>query len=419
MAVRDTSLLTNRNFVTYWSGQAVAMAGSAVLPVALSLVAVVSLHASAMAASIVSAASMLPGMLLTLPVGAVVDRLPKRAAMMWADLGQSMSLWAVPVLWWTDLLSIAALCVIGFVATSCGIVSQVAHLSLTPYLIADRQLIDANSKLSLADSVATTSGPIFAGFLVGRLGAPFTVGLAALGSLFSAATLLRVRSSEPPPSRTGEPTTLRRDIVEGLHFVRRNVILRSLMVINAIDNFFLSWVQAVLVVYLVRVLLWSPESYGVVMGIAAVGGILGSLLVRRLHKSLGTGRLLFAAVAVGAPAESMVLFLSPGHVGQVLTCLAQMAAIFATVCYNVTSRTLRQRESPEGMRSRITAAHRWVGGGLRPVGAICGGLSTTVFDVRTGIAIGCVSMVITPVVAWLSPLRGTDLREPEERRWAA
>jgi hypothetical protein len=413
MAVRETSLLRDRNFLTYWSGQAVAMIGSAVLSVALSLVAVVSLHASALAASIVSASSMLPGLLLTLSIGAVVDRLPKRAAMMWADLGQSLALWAVPVLWLTGTLSIAALCVIGFVASSCGIVSQVAHLSLTPYLVDDARLVDANSKLSLADSVATTSGPILAGFLVGRLGAPLAVGLAAVGSLFSAATLQRIRSREPALVTTGERTTIRGDIIAGLRFVRRNAVLRTLMVINAIDNFFLSWVQAVLVVYLVRVLLWSPEAYGAVMGMAAIGGILGSLAVRRLHDTLGTGRLLFAAVLVGAPAESVVLLLEPGRLGQVLACLAQLAAIFATVCYNVTSRTLRQQESPDGMRSRITAAHRWVGGGLRPVGAVCGGLSTAAFDVRTGIVIGCLGMVITPVVAWLSPLRCVNVRVTE------
>jgi hypothetical protein len=410
MAVRETSLLRDRNFRTYWSGQAVAMAGSAVLPVALSLLAVVSLDASGLAVSIVSASSMLPGLLLTLPIGAVVDRLPKRAAMMWADLGQSVTLWAVPVLWWTGTLSIASLCVIGFVASSCGIVSQVAHLSLTPYLVADGRLVEANSRLSLAESVATTSGPILAGFLVGRFGAPLTVGLAALGSLFSAATLQRTRSREPAPTRNGERTTIRRDIMAGLHFVRRNAVLRTLMVINAIDNFFLSWVQAVLVVYLVRVLLWSPEAYGVVMGIAAIGGIVGSLAVRRLHDALGTGRLLFAAVLVSAPAESVVLLLAPGRPGQVIACLAQMAAIFATVCYNVTSRSLRQQESPDGMRSRITAAHRWVGGGLRPVGAVCGGLSTAAFEVRTGIVLGCLGLVITPVVAWLSPLRHVNIR---------
>ncbi|WP_167405972.1 MFS transporter [Amycolatopsis thailandensis] len=408
---QETSLLRQRNFRTYFAGQAVAMMGTAVVPVAMGLVAVVTLHANGLAASIVSASSMLPALLLTLPIGAVVDRVDKRRIMMWADVGQGVAILAVPLLWWSGALSIPTLCVTGFVSTGFGIVSQVAHLSLTPHLVTNAQLIDANAKLSLADSAATTTGPMIAGFLVGRLGAPVTLGLGVLASFYSAFTLTRISSREQRPDGPVERATLRKDIAEGLRFVGRNVVLRVLMIVNSVDNFFIFWIQAVLVVYLVGALHWSPAAYGLVMGIAGLGGILGSLLVKRLHSALGTGKLLVAAVFFGGPCEAVVLLLSPGLAGQVLTCAAQCLAIFSTVCYNVTSRTLRQHESPDGLRSRITAAHRWVGSGLRPLGAVMGGVSTSVFGLYAGIAIGCVGLAIAPAVAWFSPLRHTDLTE--------
>lgn len=401
-------VLRDRNFRTYWSGQAVAATGTAVVPVALGLVAALTLEASGLEASLVSASSLLPALLLTLPIGAAVDRLPKRLAMMWADVMQSVALWVVPALWWWDLLSVPALCAVGFAATGFGIVSQVANLSLTPHLVRPEQLIDANSKLSIGDSAAAAAGPALAGLLAGRLGAPVAVGIGAVGSLFSALTLARTRAVEPPIARSQRELGLGRAIADGLRFVWRNRTLRTLMVITATDNYFLAWIHGVTLVYLVQSLRWSAQEVGLVTGAAALGGLLGSVLVLRLDKRLGSGRLLVVAVFAGAPSESVILLLEPGNAGLVFMTLGQFVALFAEICYNVTSRTIRQQESPEGMRSRITAAHRWVGNGLRPLGAITGGLATAAFGLRTGIAIGCVGLLVAPVVAWASSLGRID-----------
>lgn len=406
--VDGTSLFRDRSFRTYWSGQAAAVTGTAVVPVALGLVAALTLEASGLEASLVSASALLPALLLTLPIGAAVDRLPKRRTMMWADVLESLALWIVPALWWGGLLSIPALCAVGFAATSFGIVSQVAHLSLTPYLVRPERLIDANSKLSIADSAAAATGPALAGLLAGRLGAPVAVGIGAVGSLFSALTLARLRVVEPPIGRRERERGLGRAIAAGLRFVWRSRTLRTLMIITATDNYFLAWIHAVTLVYLVQSLGWSAQEVGLVAGVAALGGLLGSLVVLRLDERLGSGRLLVVAVLAGGPAESMILLLEPGSRGLVLMTLGQFVALFAEVCYNVTSRTIRQQESPEGMRSRITAAHRWVGNGLRPLGAVTGGLATAAWDLRTALAIGCAGLLVAPLVAWLSSLADVD-----------
>jgi Na+/melibiose symporter-like transporter len=415
-ATPRTSLLRDGTFVKYWSGQAVSLTGSAMIPVIMPLIAAITLRASAFEVSVVSAASLTAGMLLLLPIGVLIEDLPKRQVMMYADLLESAALLVVPVLWWLDLLSIPALCVVGFLASMFGMASQVANQALTPYLVDQDQLIDANSKLTLAEATALTAGPAAAGFLVGRLGGPASLCVAAIGSFFSAATLAVIRPAEPVVERSERERSLRRSVRAGLHFIRGNAILRTLMLINAVDNFFLAWIQAILTVYFLRSLDWAPSTVGLVLGIAALGGVLGSLCANRLHAMMGTGRLLLLAVSMGAVTESVILLVQPGVAGQVIAGAAQSVSLFFTVCYSVASRTLRQLESPDNMRTRITAAHRWVSVALLPFGALLGGATSAVLGLYGAIACGCAGLIVAPIIAWTSPLREPDAPRRQDGR---
>jgi predicted MFS family arabinose efflux permease len=202
----------------------------------------------------------------------------------------------------------------------------------------------------------------------------------------------------------GKPR-LSRQIVEGLQFVLHHPVLRTLMVINGVDNCFIAWIEAIITVFYVRTLGWSASAVGLVLGIAALGGIIGSISVESLHAKLGTARLLLTAVVIGGPAEAVALVLHRGFISQVLAVAGQFTVIFFSVCYSVTSRTMRQSVSPDRLRSRITAAHRWVSVAAMPVGSAAGGLVAAQLGVRTSIAIACVGLLVAPTIALISPLR--------------
>lgn len=403
--IAKESLLRDKTFRSYFAGQTVSLFCAAMTPVIMPLIAVLSLHATAFEASVVSMCSLLPGVLFMLQVGAYLDRVPKRQAMMWANVGVAASLCLAPVLAWAGALSIPVLCVIGFVSTSCEIVAQIADQSLIPYLVKEDDMVAANSKIALSESTASMAGPTAAGFFVSLMGGPVSVGLAALGSLFSALTLFRIRSSEPPIEEEPDRPNLRQQILEGMRFIWRHPVLRTLMLVNGVDNGFIAWIEAIITVFFVRQLGWSAASVGLVMGIAAAGGIIGSMCVERLHAKLGTEHLLLTAVVVGGPAEAVVLLLHPGFAGKVIAVAGQFIVIFFSVCYSVTSRTLRQKASPNALRARITAAHRWVSLAVTPLGALVGGIVSTQAGVRGSIAIGCIGLLGAPIIALTSPLR--------------
>lgn len=100
------ALLRSRDFVLLWVGQSVSELGSAVGYVAFTLVAVIVLHASDVQVGIVAAAGPAAWLLIGLPAGAAVDRLPRRLVLVGADLGRAALLAAVPVAWSIHLLTL-------------------------------------------------------------------------------------------------------------------------------------------------------------------------------------------------------------------------------------------------------------------------------------------------------------------------
>ncbi len=410
--IAKNSLLREPNFQPYILGQTIALFTAAMTPIIMPLIAVLTLDATAFETAVVSAVSLAPRVLLMLQIGALLDQRPKRQAMLRANLGVAVSLSTLPILYWFDALSIPALCVIGFVSSACEIVAQVADQSLLPYLIQEEQLVEGNSKVALSESTASMAGPTAAGVLVTAITGPATIGIAALGGLFSAFTLSRVTADEPPIENVNERPRLRTQITEGLGFIWHQPILRTLMLVNGVDNGFVAWIQAIVTVYFIRELKWSAATIGIVLGVAAVGGIIGSLCVGWFHDKLGTSRLLLVAIVLGGPFEAVVLLLRPGLLGMVIAVIGQFIVIFFSVCYSVTSRTLRMQASPNHMRSRITAAHRWVSVAVTPIGALLGGVVATQVGVRGSIAIACLGLVVAPLIAIASPLRHSDKVEP-------
>jgi MFS family permease len=86
-----------RDFRLFWAGQTVSRLGSAITTVALPLVAVGTLDASTFRIALLQAASWLPWLLIGLPVGVWVDRLPRRPLLIVCNVVALVALVSVPV----------------------------------------------------------------------------------------------------------------------------------------------------------------------------------------------------------------------------------------------------------------------------------------------------------------------------------
>jgi MFS family permease len=108
MIEQRPTLWRHRDFLLLWSGQTVSEIGSQITVLAMPLVAVVVLHATAFEVGLLSAAQTIAYLLVSLPAGAVVERMRKRRVMLWTDAARLVVIGSVPVAAWTHSLTLGS-----------------------------------------------------------------------------------------------------------------------------------------------------------------------------------------------------------------------------------------------------------------------------------------------------------------------
>ncbi len=111
---------------------------------ALPLLAIITLSASASELGLLRTAQFLPFLVATLPFGVLVDRTPKRRLMIISDLVRFALLALIPVLVWLGTTNIEWYYGLVFVAGLFTVLYQLADFAYLPLLVSDGQIIDAN-----------------------------------------------------------------------------------------------------------------------------------------------------------------------------------------------------------------------------------------------------------------------------------
>lgn len=400
-----TSLWRHRDFRLYWSGQAIDVMGSSLSSVAIPLVAVVTLHASAWQAAVLAAAQKTPPLLFSLPAGAWADRLRKRPLMIATNLGCAAAMSTVPLAAVTGRLTLVQLWLVAFTVGSCQVVGTAASLSYVPRLVRPEQLLRANSKLASANTLADLAGPALAGVLIGLVGAARAVALDAVSYLVSAWCAFRIRSPEPAPRPSAAARSLRREIREGLSYTWRHPVIGPLVTTNAITSTILAGTNAIWIVYLVRELHWPPQMFAYVMAIGASGGFLASLTAEPLTNRFGPGPVMVSALALAPAGQLPLLLAKPGLGGQLAVGCGLFVQIFAAVTHGLTQRTVRQRACDPEMQGRMQATGQWTAFGLRPFATLLAGAASTRISLHAILTIGTCLLILPPVRLALTPLR--------------
>src|ERR1044071_322699 len=178
IAPGSRDLWRHGDFLRLWAAQAVSAFGSRITRTALPIVAVVALHQSESMIGVLAAMQLVPGMLLAIAAGGLVDRGRQRRVLI-----------APPLLRAAPGAALARARGAGFGAAPA--LSQITDVASLPQLIGRRRLAEGNAKLETTEAVAEITGPASAGLLISALGAPRAVLLDALTYVWSAVMLGR------------------------------------------------------------------------------------------------------------------------------------------------------------------------------------------------------------------------------------
>ena len=403
-------LLAVREFRLLWIGETTSSFGSSISSVALPLVAL-TLHASVFAISALTAAAWLPWLVIGLPAGAWVDRLARRRVMMAADLVSLAAFASIPAAAALGCLTVAQLLVAALLGGSAKVFFATAYKAFMPALLPAGDLLEGNAKLQGSEQVSQVAGPGAAGLIAQAVTAVGGVIADAASFAVSAACLSRIRVAEPRPSTPRR--RLRREIAEGLAIVARDPLLRTSTLFGCLSNLALTGYQAVLVVYLVRVVGLSSGTVGLVLALTSLGGVLGALAARRVAGRIGSARAVLLGKLGLAPFGLLIPLADRGH-GLVLFVAGSVAIIAGIVGGNVVWTGFVQAFYPADVLGRVSTSSAVVNYGAIPAGALLGGLAASGIGVRATLWVMLAFLVVSSWVLLLGPLRTLrDLPAPD------
>ncbi|WP_316519909.1 MFS transporter [Kitasatospora brasiliensis] len=389
-------------FWRYWAASTVSRLGDQVTAVALPLIAVVVLHASAVEVGLITGAGYVAWLVLGLPAGVLVQRLPLRGTQVAMDVVRGLAVASVPVAAVFGVLGMPQLVVVALLVGAASVLFDVGNQTFLPSIVAKEQLTARNSLIASSVAATELAGPSLGGVLVQLVGGAASMVLDAASYLASAALLGGLpRGAE---RQAAKAATAGQQIREGWQFVVRHPVIRAYTAGATAVNVGYGGLMTLTPVFLVRTLGAPPVAVGALMATGGLGSVIGASLTPRLVARFGSARTLCGA-AVCASAFLLLLPLAGPGWGAAVFALGSAGYYGGVVVTAVVTRTHRQARTPPELLSRVVATFRFVSWSTIPVGAVAAGAAASAFGPRTALALLAVAGVASPVILLAGPVR--------------
>jgi predicted MFS family arabinose efflux permease len=397
------SLGRDRDFLKLWGGQAISKIGSAITSVGIPLTASYVLGASPLQMGILAGSSGAGVLVFGLFAGAWADRLRRRPILIAADLARAALLGTIPLAAALQRLNMAHLYAVGMFAGILTVLFDVSYQAYLPTLVNVEDIVEANSKLALTESIADIAGPSLTGLLVKLITAPVAILLDALSFVCSAVSVWLIRKPEPLPEPSLSPH-IGREIAEGLTASWRNPLLRALLQRAATGPFFLGFIGGLYFLY-ARELHITVVWLGIIVSVGGVSNLLGALLAQPLLRRWGVGPTLIGAAWMTVLAMLMIP-LAHGTVALASGFLiASQLGDMAWPIYSINQTSLRQAVTPSHLLGRVSSAGHLLFQAAIPFGALSGGAIAQFIGIRQTMLIGALGYLLSTLWLTFSPIR--------------
>jgi MFS family permease len=375
-----TDTLRHRDFALLWAGQTVSVAGDGIFTVALAL-ETLRVDDRPSALSFVLAARLVPTVLLLLLGGVVVDRVPRRLAMLASDGARGVAVGVIAYLIGRHSIHLGGLLIMALAFGVADAFFNPASSAILPELLPEDLLVRGNALSSSSQMMAQMLiGPALGGIIVAAVGSAWSFGLDAASFGISAVCLLCMHPVPAPIRPTGVRPSALSDVREGLRYCRSQPWLWVTILAAGLANFAAFSPSGVLIPLLVRhVLHQGPLALGFVLAAGGASAIAVTLLVG--HRGMparpitpmwiGWG---LAGVAIGlAGLAPDVWILGPVY------AVATALLMFGNALWN----PLMQQRVPRHLLGRASSVDWMLSLGLSPLGIVVAGALAGVIGTRT------------------------------------
>ena len=373
--MRAESLWHNRDFVRLWSAQSVSTFGSLITRPALPFLAILALNATPAQIAVLRVSEHIPGFLIGLVAGVVIDRFRRRPLLIAADLGRAVVLGSIPLAAFIGHVKMEQLYAVALLAAALTVFFDVGYESYLPAVVPPAQLFEANGRVAASQSVAEVSAFGIAGWLVQIFTAPVAILIDAITFLASAGFIASIRTPERRAAVKAEKPAMLSDIAEGLRILWRDPTLRAIAGAFAALEFSFGIGGTIISLYALRELGFTPGPLGLIFAVGGVASLLAALLASRITSRLGVGPAMFGGlILTGLGTLLLPLAHGAGLLAFVLLIGQQVIGDGGATLFEINQSSLRQRLAPAHALGRLNAATRSAGLGTTLLGIGVGAL---------------------------------------------
>ena len=351
---RGWRLIKTWDFGWLWWGQMTSQVGEGLSRVAL-LWFVYELTGSALMMTMIGLLQTIPPLLFGPVIGVYLDRLPKKAVMVWVDLTRTIMTFSIPALYAMGMLSIEWLYVLIFLTSIVSTIFGPALVSVVPLLVKKSELVSANALVQSTNNIGTLVGPAISGIGIALIGAQNVLFVNAATFLISALCLMPIRvpaGIQKSADGAEQSGTVMQELRAGFSFVfgRQHTVF-LLAVIAALYNIGASAFVFLLPVYAKESLQVGPVQLGWLWSALGVGMLIASTWLASIRQGDVHNRLRIIARAMtvgGLAVVSLSMLETTLFAAGLIMIIGGSTALFYPVVW-----ALLQEMTPAHMLGRV------------------------------------------------------------------
>lgn len=361
-------LLDYPQFWLWFVGETISTLGTNVSLIVIPWMVLTITH-SAIQSSLTAALEFVPYLLFSILAGIMADKWDRKGILIWTNILRAFLLFILPCLFLIHHLNMVDIYGVSFMNATLSVLSNAAKSSVVPSVFPVHLLSRGNQFMQWGNAISTMLGPALGGAFMAIMPAPWVLSFDALSYLVAAFCLWRM--STPLQQRTQQRDTpqLAGRPLDGLRFVLRDPILRTMTGIMSVSNFANFASFSILVFFSRDVLHLAASWTAFILGAFGAGLFLGASSHGVVSQRMNTGRIFLLSRA--AAIVPMVLF-AVGSAPVVLVIASAVNGVWM-VFWNIESATFRQLHVPDDIRGRVSSVTTMLAWVMIPVGAMFGG----------------------------------------------
>ena len=368
------SVPLGHDFSRIWSASLITNLVDGVLRLAAPLLAV-SLTEDPILIGALSALGLLPWLFFAIPIGAIVDRVDRRKALVIGNSLRAVIALFIAFAVSQDFINIWLLLISVFFFGICEVLVDTTSQAVLPQILDKSNYERGNSRLQISEVIVSQfAGAPLSGLLYAvSIALPFffsTTGFILAGLLILLFPFERAINVRKEGDAGQAKLGLKGDIKFALNYLYQDKQIFSIVVITTLLGFFYSLSNAIAPLFILKELNVSPALFGVVLAIQGIGALAGSIAAPMVSKYLGRGKALAINVFF---ASLLVIFIGLSPNAYFFVAVSVLIGFTISV-WNILLMSLYQSLIPPELYGRIHGARRTIVWGLMPIGALLGGI---------------------------------------------